>query len=221
MRYWQGSWLVEDLGSANGIIFNDERVEKASLQPGDSFKIGETTFSFIEREIAESKNPLKTTMMALSATIEGLESPAVSDGKGSWSGRLMDVISVIPFFVPLQETEWEQLAESATMHVFKAGEMIIREGDPGRSVYVILDGRVKVSTKDHGGDKSELATLGVGQFFGVTSLLSGKPRSNSVAALEATVLVELSSATMTKVIKQNQTVKNVLVQYYKSRRRGS
>lgn len=221
MRYWQGSWIVEDLGSANGIIINGERAEKASLQPGDSFKIGETTFSLIEREIAESKDPLKTTLMALSATIAGLESPVIGDGKDSWSGRFMDVISVIPLFVPLQEIEREQLAETATMHAFKAGEMIIREGDPGRSIYVILDGRVKVSRKDHDGNESELATLGVGQFFGVTSLLSGKPRSSSVAALESTVLVELSSASMARVIKQNQAVKNVLVQYYKSRRRGS
>ena len=221
MRYWQGSWLVEDLGSANGIIFNDESVEKVSLQPGDSFKIGETTFSFIEREIAASKDPLKTTMMALSATIEGLEGPVIGDGKDSWSERFMDVISAIPFFVPLQEIERKQLAETAKMHVFKAGEMIIREGDPGRSIYIILDGQVKVLTKDHGENESELVTLGVGQFFGVASLLSGKPRSSPVAALESTALVELSSASMAKVIKQNQAVKNVLVQYYKARRRGS
>ena len=221
MRYWQGSWIVEDLGSINGIIINGERVEKATIQPGDSFKIGETTFSLVEREIAESKDPLRTTIMALSATIQGLESPAIGDGKDSWSGRFMDVISVIPFFVPLQETERKQLAETAKMHVFKAGEMIIREGDPGRSIYIILDGQVKVLTKDHGENESELVTLGVGQFFGVTSLLSGKPRSSSVAALESTALVELSSASMAKVIKQNQSAKNVLVQYYKSRRRGS
>ncbi len=208
--------MVEDLGSANGIIFNSKRVDKASLQPGDSFKIGETTFSLIEREIAESKDPFQTTMVALAATIEGLDIPVIGDGKDSWSGRFMDVISVIPFFVPLQEKERQQLAETATMHAFKAGEMIIREGEQGRSVYVILDGRVKVSTKDHGGNQSELTTLGVGQFFGVTSLLSGKPRSSSVAALESTMQVELSSASMAKVIKQNQAVKNVLVQYYKA-----
>jgi hypothetical protein len=221
MRYWQGSWIVEDLGSANGIIIDGERLEKASLQPGNSFKIGDTTFTLIEREIAESKDPLETTLMALSATIAGLESPVIGDGKDSWSGKFMDIISVIPLFVPLRETEREQLAEIATMHAFKAGEMIIREGDPGRSIYVILDGRVKVSKKDHDGNESELTTLGVGQFFGVTSLLNGKPRASSVGALESTVLVELSSASMAKVIKQNQAVKNVLVQYYKSRRRGS
>jgi len=221
IRYWQGSWIVEDSRSVNGIIINGERVEKATLQPGDSFKIGETTFSLVEREIAESKDPLKTTLMALSATIQGLESPVIGDGKDSWSGRFMDIIPVIPLFVPLQEKEREQLAETATMHEFKAGEMIIKEGDPGRSIYVILDGQVKVSTKDHGGNELELTTLGVGEFFGVTSLLSGKPRSSSVASLESTVLVELSSASMAKVIKQNEAAKNVLVQYYKSRRRGS
>lgn len=221
IRYWQGSWIVEDLGSINGIIISGERVEKATIQSGDSFKIGETTFSLVEREIAESKDPLKTTLMALSATIQGLESPVIGDGRDSWSGRFMDIIPVIPLFVPLQETEREQLAETAKMHVFKAGEMIIKEGDLERSIYVILDGQVKVSAKDLDGNESELATLSVGQFFGVTSLLSGKPRSSSVAALESVMLVELSSASMTKVIKQNQAVKNVLVQYYKSRRRGS
>jgi pSer/pThr/pTyr-binding forkhead associated (FHA) protein len=221
IRYWQGSWIVEDLGSINGIIISGERVEKATIQPGDSFKIGETTFSLVEREIAESKDPLRTTIMALSATIQGLESPVIGDGKDSWSGRFMDVISVIPFFVPLQKTERKQLAETAKMHVFKAGEMIIREGDPGRSIYVILDGQLRVSAKDHDGNESELETLSIGQFFGVTSLLSGKPRSSTVAALESTALVELSSASMAKVIKQNQAAKNVLVQYYKSRRRGS
>ncbi len=52
--FWQGSWMVEDSESANGIIFNGERIEKASLQPGDSFKIGETTFSASR---ASAQNP--------------------------------------------------------------------------------------------------------------------------------------------------------------------
>ena len=133
----------------------------------------------------------------------------------------MDVISKIPFFVPLQETEREELAEDANMHVFSAGEMIIREGDPGRSVYIILDGRVKVFTRDDGGNELPLATLGVGQFFGEMSLVSGKPRSSSVAALELSVLVELSYASMAKVIDQNLAVKEVLEEYHKVRKQDT
>jgi CRP-like cAMP-binding protein len=104
------------------------------------------------------------------------------------------------------------------MHVFSAGEMIIREGEPGRSVYIILDGRVKVFTRDNDDNELELATLGVGQFFGEMSFVSGKPRSSSVVALELSVVVELSYDSMAKVIEQNQAVKEVLEEYHKTRK---
>jgi len=213
VHYEQGSWVVEDLGSTNGIIFSGKRVEKISLSPGDTFQIGKTSFAVVEREIRESKDSLQTTLEFVS--------PTSAVGTDRRSVRLMDVISQIPFFAPLQETEREELAEDATMHVFSAGEMIIREGDSGRSVYVILDGRIKVFTRDNGDNELELATLGVGQFFGEMSFVSGKPRSSSVAALELSVVVELSYDSMTKVIEQNQAVKEVLEEYHKIRKKDT
>lgn len=218
VRFWQGSWIVEDLGSANGIIINGERVERTSIEPGDSFKIGETTFSLAEREIAESKDPLHTTVSALSTINEGVDSQATEEGIERQSEKLADAISKIPFFIPLKDTEREHLAENAMMHVFKAGEMVIQQGDPGRSIYIILDGRLKVFTTDHAGNELELATLEAGQFFGEMSLVSGKPRLSSVATLESSVLIELSYSSMVKVIKQNAAVKNILVEYYKARK---
>ncbi|NIQ89042.1 MAG: cyclic nucleotide-binding domain-containing protein [Deltaproteobacteria bacterium] len=213
VHYEEGSWVVEDLGSTNGIISSGKRVEKISLSPGDTFQIGKTSFAVVEREITESKEALQTTLEFVS--------PTSSVGTDRRSVRLMDVISKIPFFAPLQETEREELAEDATMHVFSTGEMIIREGDPGRSVYVILDGQVKVFTRDNGNNELELATLGVGQFFGEMSFVSGKPRSSSVAALELSVVVELSYDSMAKVIEQNQAVKEVLEEYHKIRKKDT
>jgi hypothetical protein len=221
VRFWQGSWVVEDVGSTNGIIINGERVGNASLKVGDSFKIGQTMFSLIEREIAKSKDPLHTTLLVLSTTIAGVESPAVRDGMDRRSGRLMEVISKIPFFAPLRQAERQLLAENATVHRFSAGEIIIQEGDPGRSIYVILEGRVQVFTGDQGGNERELAVLSVGQFFGEMSLVSGKPRSSSIRAVETSVLVEFSYISMVNVIKQNADVKKVLVEYYKDRKQDS
>jgi len=211
--YQEGSWVVEDLGSINGIIFSGKRVDKISLSPGDTFQIGKTFFSMVEREISESKDTLQTTLEFFS--------PSSEVGTDRRSVRLMDVISKIPFFAPLQEEEREELAEDATMHVLNAGEMIIQEGDQGRSVYVILDGRVKVFTKNHDGNELELASLGVGQFFGEMSLVSGKPRSSSVAALELSVVVELSYDSMAKVIKENPAVNGVLEEYHKTRKQDT
>ena len=219
--FWQGSWVVEDLGSANGIIHNGERVERATLKAGDSFQIGKTSFSLIEREVAESQDPLQTTLGLLSATLDGVESPSMHDTGQHRPARLTDVISEIPFFAPLQESEREQLAGAATMHVFDAGDMIIKEGDSTRSIYVILDGQVRVSTQDQEGDDLELAHLKKGQFFGEMSFVSGKPRSSSVAALVSAVLIELSYPSMAKVVKENAALKKVLVEYYKARKQDT
>jgi pSer/pThr/pTyr-binding forkhead associated (FHA) protein len=213
VHYHQGSWMVEDLGSTNGIIFNGKRVEKISLKPGDNFQIGKTSFSMVEREISEPKDTLQTTLEFFS--------PSSAVGTDRRSVRLMDVISKIPFFAPLQEEEREELAEDATMHVFSTGEIIIQEGDPGRSIYVILDGRVKVFTKDNDDNELELASLGVGQFFGEMSLVSGKPRSSSVAAAELSVIVELSYEGMAKVIEKNPAVNSVLEGYHKVRQQDT
>ena len=95
--------------------------------------------------------------------------------------------------------------------------MIIREGDPGRSIYVILDGQVRVFTRDHHGEELELAVLGASQFFGEMSFLTGKPRSGSVMALDTSVIVELSYTSMRRVVKEHPTVKKVLVEYYQQR----
>ena len=218
VRFWQGSWMVEDLGSANGIIVNGERVQKTSIKPRNSFKIGETTFSLAEREIAESKDPLRTTVFALSTINEGMASQETEEETEGKSEKLAGAISKIPFFVPLTEAEREHLAENAIMHVFNAGETVIQQGDPGRSIYIILDGRARVFTVDYTENELELATLETSQFFGEMSLVSGKPRSTSVETLESSVLIELSYASMLKVIKQNEAVKNVLVEYYKARK---
>lgn len=221
VRFWQGSWMVEDLGSANGIIINDKRVERIPINPGDSFKIGETTFWLVEREIAESKDPLHTTVFALSSITEGMESPVIGDEADDRSEKITQAISKIPFCIPLKDTERKSLAENAIMHVFNEGEMVVQQGDPGRSIYIILDGRLKLFTSDRAGNELELATLGAGQFFGVMSLVSGNPRSRSVATLEVSVLIELSYASMLKVIKQNTVVKNVLLEYFKARKKDS
>jgi pSer/pThr/pTyr-binding forkhead associated (FHA) protein len=213
VHYQEESWVIEDLGSTNGIMFSGKRVEKISLSPGDRFQIGKTSFVVVEREITESKDSLQTTLEFVS--------PASAVGTDRRSVRLMDVISQIPFFAPLQETEREELAEDATMHVFSAGEMIIREGDSGRSVYVILDGRVRVFTRDNGDNELELAVLGVGQFFGEMSFVTGQPRSSSVAAMELSVVVELSYDSMAKIIEQNQAVKDVLEAYHKIRKKDT
>jgi CRP-like cAMP-binding protein len=216
--------VVEDLGSANGILIGGQRLKRVVLKSGDTFKIGGITFRFIEKELSAGSDQLFETVQIL-ATAEDLDFEVSKDREvekeakksKQWSERLQEAVAAIPFFSPLNADERKKLADEATLHVFNAGEMIIREGDPGRSIYVILDGQVRVFTRDHHGEELELAILGVSQFFGEMSFLTGKPRSGSVMALDTSVIVELSYTSMRRVVKEHPTVKKVLVEYYQQR----
>jgi CRP-like cAMP-binding protein len=113
--------------------------------------------------------------------------------------------------------ERNKLTDAATLHGFKAGEMIIREGDPGRSIYVVLNGRVKVFLRDYHGSELELNILSKSEFFGEISLLTGKPRIASVAAIDSTMVMELNYDSMRKLVRENPAVKDVLLEYYVNR----
>jgi CRP-like cAMP-binding protein len=223
--FTEGKWVVEDLGSANGILIGGQRVTRVVLKSGDTFKIGGVTFRFIEKELSAGSDQLFETVEILATASENLDFEVSEDKEVEkeaqkskpWSERLQEAVAAIPFFSPLKTDERKKLADEATLHVFNQGEMIIREGDPGRSIYVILDGQVRVFTRDHHGEELELAVLGASQFFGEMSFLTGKPRSGSVMALDTSVIVELSYTSMRRVVKEHPTVKKVLVEYYQQR----
>lgn len=211
------TWIVEDLKSANGIMIDDKRVDKFAFKSNDTFKLGEVEFSFIENETPEDSDQLTETVEILLASAADLDVLAEKEKAEFWTERLQDVISAIPFFCSLETVERNKLTDTATLHGFKAGEMIIREGDPGRSIYVVLNGRVKVFLRDYHGSELELDILGESEFFGEISLLTGKPGSACVAAIDSTMVMELSYTPMRKLVQENPAVKKVLLEYYYDR----
>lgn len=218
VSFQEGYWTVEDLQSANGIMVDGTRVERLALKSGDTFQLGEILFRFIEEEIAESENQFVDTIEILSS-VEGLGILGEKEEPELSFERIREVVAAIPFFHPLNEVERRELADTAELHGFGAGGMIIKEGDPGRSVYVILNGRVRVFTRDYDGNEEELTILEKGQFFGVMSFLTGQSRSAYVSALDTSMLMELSFTSMRKLIRGNLKVKEVLLDYYRDRQR--
>lgn len=73
---------------------------------------------------------------------------------------------------------------------FTAGAVIFREGDPGRVMFVIQQGRVKISRRFSTGERT-VATLGPGEFFGEMAILNAKPRAATATALEPVQAMEL------------------------------
>lgn len=211
------SWVIEDLGSVNGIVFEGRRIENLELSPGDAFHIGEVEFYFFDMEVPLGKSQFIETVEILLAAVEKEEDPSDRAGAVERLQRIQDAIASIPLFSSLDEADRQELVESAAFHVFDAGELIIRQGDLGGSIYTVLDGKVRVFTKDHQNNELELAALGPSEFFGEMSFLSGKLRPKSVAAIETTVLAELNSSKVRKLLQENPAVQKKLVKYTNER----
>jgi pSer/pThr/pTyr-binding forkhead associated (FHA) protein len=212
-----GIWAVEDLGSANGIFFDGNRVDKMVLTPGDAFQIGDTTFRFIEQDTRKDSDQLLETVEILASTMEEQNWLAEKGGSYSWQQQVLKAINEIPFFFCMNELERKRLMDDGILYLFNAGESIIREGDHDRSVFVILDGQVKVFTREHDNEEFELAVLGPSEFFGEISFLTGKPRSSSVAALESSALIEFTHASMQELVKEHPIIKRTLFEYCQGR----
>ena len=221
VSFQQGSWRIEDVGSANGIIFAGERVISKALKLGDSFQIGESTLSFMEEGVSDQTEQLSATIQVFSSLIN-YQSPFMDPNRTNPGFmRLQGALLSTPIFRSLGKQELRGLEDIANLHLYNAGQLIFQEGDPGRSVYIILDGRVQVFTQDHQGKDFPLATLESNQFFGEMALLSGKPRSSSVATVTQSLLAEFSYKNMQRIMMRYPQIKEVLVQYFREREEDS
>ena len=101
-----------------------------------------------------------------------------------------DRLAEIDLFAGLDDVDRARLAEACPEHLFGAGERIVRQGDAGQSMFVVLDGRVRVTLEPSG---QEVAVTSRGGFFGEMSMLTGDPRTATVSALDDALLLEISA----------------------------
>ena len=106
-------------------------------------------------------------------------------------------------FAPLAKEERELLANGSQERFYAPGEIIVREGEVGSSMFVIEAGRVSVSIQGAAGESRELTVLEAGSAFGEISLLTGEPRTATVRAVTETALVEIAKPSLAPVLHQH------------------
>ena len=99
---------------------------------------------------------------------------------------ISDALAKVPLFRDLDKKGMERLEKMARARTFKAGDMIVKEGDEGVGFFLINSGEVEVA---RGG--AHLATLRAGQFFGEMALFDNYRRSATVTAKSATECVAM------------------------------
>ncbi|HET7726015.1 MAG TPA: Crp/Fnr family transcriptional regulator [Candidatus Limnocylindrales bacterium] len=98
----------------------------------------------------------------------------------------VDALSRVPLFRDVSPEDLATLAAAVRARRFRRGEVVFHQGDPGDALYVVAEGRVKITLPSDTGDEAILATLRPGDFFGELSLLDGAPRSATAVALDPT-----------------------------------
>ena len=123
-----------------------------------------------------------------------------------------------PLFEVLSGEEREALIKEMELEQHEEGAVIISEGEPGASMYVISTGEVKVYTR---GAKQAgnvyLAKLGEGEFFGEVSVLTGKPRTATITAAQKTELLRLDKEKLDTALSKYPGIRKVLDDFYKKR----
>jgi hypothetical protein len=122
-----------------------------------------------------------------------------------------------PLFEDFADDELLAVIRGLRLLTFEAGDIIITEGEPGQSLFVLTTGTVKVFVRDRAGRNVGLCPLGEGAFFGEIATLSGRPRSATVIAASRCELLELDKPALEAILKVHPRVRDVLEEHYIAR----
>jgi putative oxidoreductase len=101
---------------------------------------------------------------------------------------------------PSDKLKLEQVGKEVTI---PSGVCVVRQGDAPVHFYVIVSGKLKVYRETADGIRTDLTELGPGDYFGEVALVTGKPRTASVEAMEESVLLEIGKEEFDTVLDQN------------------
>jgi cAMP-dependent protein kinase regulator len=98
----------------------------------------------------------------------------------------------------------------SSIRKFAGGGVIVRKGEPGKSLYLIVEGHVTASVTV-GGKKETLAEIGEGDFFGELALFTRMPRSADVYADLPTVTLVLDFDTLELMARELPELSSVIL----------
>ncbi len=97
----------------------------------------------------------------------------------------------VPLFALLDDDEAAVLASQVEIRRFAPRQRIYKIGDPGNQAYVMMSGRVQVTTVDKDNQEVLVDEPGHGDFFGFASMLEQTPHQTSAMAMEETACLEV------------------------------
>ena len=138
---------------------------------------------------------------------------------GSVRKDIIDSLRAIPLFGRVSEVDLEELAQHLIERRFPKNATVVEEGLPGDYMYVIREGRAKVTKASEDGREKIMNFLEAGAFFGDMALLGDETRSASVKTLEDSVLLALSRRDFIDLLRQSPDLSLAVIEELANRLR--
>jgi hypothetical protein len=122
-----------------------------------------------------------------------------------------------PLFEGFSEEELVAVIRGLRLLTFEPGDVLVTEGAPGASLFILTTGRVKAFVKNARGESVKVHELGEGSFFGEISILTGRPRTATLTAAAPCEVLELDKATLDTITQTHPHVLEVLKRFHEAR----
>lgn len=206
--------LIETATAVSGLLPDPKpsafvtAFNESAIQYRIKFPIGD----FSQRDAIESA--MRTYIWHAFAR-KGIEIPfpqrvvhQAAHGEGARPNRhaveqIIAQLTAVDFLAPLDTKQIELLAEGARWELYLPGERIVRQGEPGEVLYVIVSGTADVRL-EQGGLTTTVTTLDAGKFFGEMSLLTGEPRSATVVAATELSVIAVGKQALLQVVQEDR-----------------
>lgn len=130
-------------------------------------------------------------------------------------------LHAIPLLSAMSEAALARTLRAFTLVRLPADAIVIRQGDPGRSLFFVASGQLSVFVTDGLGQATELARLGENAVFGEMALLSAQPRSASVRCLSDAALFEVDGRALASLADELGPVAEALHGFTRERLLGN
>jgi len=158
-------------------------------------------------QVIDEADILELSRENLAALTAEVPSLAAALDKFARERLLKNLLATSPLFRPFNRQQQMDLIRRFDGHEVAPGTVIIREGDAGQGLFVVLAGEVEVSKQQPDGTELQLARLRAGELFGEMSLLANQPTTATVRAARASTILFLARDYFQRLVQALPTIR--------------
>ena len=161
---------------------------------------------------------LPLSSAALREQLVGLIDEALQETGGDAAARAREVES--PLFADFGREELVEVIRGLRLLTFEPGDIVVSEGEPGQSLFVVTTGRVRAFVRQPSGTQTPVRDLTEGDFFGEVAILQGGRRTATITCATPCQLLELDRPTLEAIAARHPGVVRIMERFRDQRAKG-